>query len=810
MSEGQSGPGVGDRPQSILFVCTGNICRSPIAERILRTLAGTAGVAVTVTSAGVGAQNGAPMHPLSVEVLDEHGYDAAGFEAHYLRPQILDGADLVLTMTREHRAACQRTTPARWKRMFTLNEFVELVGELDGAGLSTVIESRARIDTNAERLDIVDPMGQPKEAFERVFAEIEPRVLDVASWLAGGAAVELPGGREPEPVPVEPVADDGTPPPEDPGSASSGDDTPDARWWRNRWLWIVLGVLIAVVVFGVAWLAYSAFAAKGELESARTDAQRARTAILDGDQETAKQLAQSAADEAGSAADRTDGVVWSAAAAIPWLGKPLDSVTQISSAVSDYASQVLVPSADLSSVLSPSQLRRGDTISTAPLRQAQPQLAAIAEKSDAIATRAAGIDPSWSGTVADARNQLVDLLDRANTTVQGTDIAAQLVPSMLGADGPRNYILALQTPSESRGTGGLVGGFAIINATDGRVTAPTLGANSDFRNPARPQIDLGQEYDWLFDSFKPYTDFRNSNLSPNFPDAARIWIANWKSQTGQQLDGAVALDPIAMSYVLKVTGPVTLPSGEKITADNIVPITLSTAYQRFADNNDARKAYLQSISRAVVGQISGFRGDTGALLEALGRGVHERRIMVYSADPVEQKILESTDLGHQIPDTSAPYLQVALSNAAGNKLDYYLRREISYQAAGCSGDSRKSTVTVTLTNTLDNLSLPDYVVAPNGTNLSVARGTNLVNVAMLTTKGATVTSLTVDGVGPLYTNETLNGRPYVSTLVRVPPGQKVTVTMNLEEPTSAHGPADVPIQPLVDTPQVKVDVPACR
>ncbi len=81
MSEGQSGPGVGDRPQSILFVCTGNICRSPIAERILRTLAGTAGVSVTVTSAGVGAQNGAPMHPLSVEVLDEHGYDAAGFEA---------------------------------------------------------------------------------------------------------------------------------------------------------------------------------------------------------------------------------------------------------------------------------------------------------------------------------------------------------------------------------------------------------------------------------------------------------------------------------------------------------------------------------------------------------------------------------------------------------------------------------------------------------------------------------------------------------------------------------------------------------
>ncbi|WHU45896.1 low molecular weight phosphotyrosine protein phosphatase [Gordonia sp. L191] len=238
-----------DRPSSILFVCTGNICRSPIAERILRTLAGTAGVPVTVSSAGVGAQNGAPMHPLSVEVLDEHGYDAAGFEARYLRPQILDDADLVLAMTREHRAACQRTTPVRWKRMFTLNEFVELVGELDGAGLSTVIDSRARIGTNAERLDIVDPMGQPKEAFERVFAEIEPRVLEVAAWVAGGSAVELPSGRVPKPV--EPVGDDGASPVYL-ESASSGDETLCTGLRRNWRLCAVLGMLfVALVVIGV-------------------------------------------------------------------------------------------------------------------------------------------------------------------------------------------------------------------------------------------------------------------------------------------------------------------------------------------------------------------------------------------------------------------------------------------------------------------------------------------------------------------------------------------------------------------------------
>ena len=83
--------------------------------------------------------------------------------------------------------------------------------------------------------------------------------------------------------------------------------------------------------------------------------------------------------------------------------------------------------------------------------------------------------------------------------------------------------------------GGLVGGFAILNARNGRVTIPTLGANSTFEDPVRPQIDLGPDYDAIYSSYRPYTDFRNNNLSANFPDAAKIWIANWKRQSGQQL-----------------------------------------------------------------------------------------------------------------------------------------------------------------------------------------------------------------------------------------------------------------------------------
>lgn len=171
-------------PMSILFVCTGNICRSPIGERVLTGLAGRAGVPVTSTSAGVGALNGQPIHPHASAVLVENGYDAAGFESRYLRPPMLVESDLVLCMSREHRAVAQQMAPARWKRVFTLTEFAALC---DLGALPEIIAGRGRLDPNSDLLDIVDPMGRPREDFDRVFAEVEPKVTAVVAWLAAQA-----------------------------------------------------------------------------------------------------------------------------------------------------------------------------------------------------------------------------------------------------------------------------------------------------------------------------------------------------------------------------------------------------------------------------------------------------------------------------------------------------------------------------------------------------------------------------------------------------------------------------------------------
>ncbi|GAB91339.1 hypothetical protein GORHZ_127_00270 [Gordonia rhizosphera NBRC 16068] len=467
-----------------------------------------------------------------------------------------------------------------------------------------------------------------------------------------------------------------------------------------------------------------------------------------------------------------------------------------------------MPSTELASVFGSGGADTEGTVRR--LNAMQHSLEDLAVSSRQIAAEIDAIAPSWFGPVADAHAELHSKASRAAEMLGNADIAARLVPDMVGISGGRSYFLAIQTPSEARATGGLLGAFAIVDARNGRVSTPTLGQNAELENPRVRQVNLGSEFNDLYTWTHAYTDNRNNNISPSFPDAARIWIANWKHQTGQLLDGAIAIDPIALSYVLDVTGPVTLPDGEKITADNVVPITLSTSYERFAGDNAERKAYLQTIAKATVEQISNTTASTGALLEALGHGVSDRRIMIYSTRPEEQELLESTDLGHQLPDSMASLADVTIGNVAGNKIDYYLKREISYAADACTGETRGSTVTVKLTNTLTDLSLPKYVIGSMGApSADLPLGTNFANVQFTLTKGANVLDLTVNGGPEFYWEGSLQGHPVAVTQVRIPAGKSVEVKLRLNEPTSAHGDVQVPIQPLVDTPTVNVDVPTC-
>ena len=173
----------------ILFVCTGNLCRSPAAERILRHELEAADVAdVLVESAGARAVVGEPMSPPMAALVSDYGAVPDDFRARQLTPPLLRESDLVIGMSSAHRTAAVTLVPPVVQRAFVLGELSRMLervdaeailaeaGEPDGAAgrLSAMVTLARRHRTPGldPAEDVVDPIGQPDEVYVRSFQQI--------------------------------------------------------------------------------------------------------------------------------------------------------------------------------------------------------------------------------------------------------------------------------------------------------------------------------------------------------------------------------------------------------------------------------------------------------------------------------------------------------------------------------------------------------------------------------------------------------------------------------------------------------------
>ncbi|MGE2724320.1 DUF4012 domain-containing protein [Mycolicibacterium pulveris] len=582
---------------------------------------------------------------------------------------------------------------------------------------------------------------------------------------------------------------------------------------RRRSTLIAGVVLLVVVAFG-CWLAYGAFQARSNLEAAREAAQEAREALLKGNADETTEWVDKATAHAKDAQDATHSLPWNIAAAVPWLGSPFKTGQEISDVVVGLAADVLQPSADVAEALSPDRLLRDGTVNVQLLRDSAPRLSEISASASQLGEQANGIsEPTYFSAMRNARTQLQSQTSDVTGLLENTDLAAQLAPAMMGADGPRTYFMAFQTNAEARGTGGLLGGFGILRFDNGKPTVDKLAPNTELR-AASTSINLGPAFDQQWGWANAYTDFRNSNLSSHFPYAAQIWRSMWAEESGMNVDGVIAIDPVALSYILSAVGPVTMPDGERITADNVVELTESTVYERFPDDQAARKQYLQDVASEVVNKITGPVESPGKLLDALGKAAGERRIAVWSSFPDEQALLEETPLAHVVPDDAAPYAEVVINNLGGNKMDYYLTRQIEYAADGCNGETRKSTITVRLANTAPDRPLPDYVASSPGIveaaqgPLNAPRGAMLTSVTLVATKGAELAGAIANGQNVPVSRGIERGHPTFEMQVGIPRGESGEIKFLLSEPTSPGAPR-VPIQPLIDDVTPVVSVPEC-
>ncbi|MFF4724677.1 DUF4012 domain-containing protein [Streptomyces mirabilis] len=570
------------------------------------------------------------------------------------------------------------------------------------------------------------------------------------------------------------------------------------RLFRNTLL-----AAAALPLAGAVWIAVTALLARWELLAAQQDLDTLRhsaaVAAAPGSaagKATAparvpEQAVRSAAVHAARAHRLTTGPAWYSAAELPFLGGPVRTVRGAAYAADRLASDVLSP---LTGVLPPSTPHGsggGMSEALAALQRHGPEIARAADVVAEVRTDVHGLPRStWLPAADRARAALQQQLDRLAPAMTDASLAARVLPSMLGTQGQRRYFLAFQNIAEARGTGGLPGAFAVLRADRGRLSFERFGNNTEMET-AKPDIDLGAEFNARYAGSDPTHVWPNSNMSPHFPYAARIWAAAWRKHTGERVDGAIAVDPVTLSRLLQVTGPARMADGTELTADNVVDLTERASYAKY-DDVAQRKAFFVDAARAAAARLMGALDDTRrlpALLVALNDAQGDGRLKVWSAHAAEQRLLESRPYSGTLPETPGPFAGLVVNNAAGSKLDYYLDRSLDWEAGTCSDLGRHVTVTMTLTNRAPASGLPGYVTHRGDRPPYRTRpGDNRLLVSYYA------------GVGAAFTGATLDGRPAqlmpgvershsVYTLdLELPAGSRRTLVLHLLEPHADRAP----------------------
>lgn len=555
--------------------------------------------------------------------------------------------------------------------------------------------------------------------------------------------------------------------------------TSRARGTAER-LFVALTVTILVsAAVGAVWIAVRGGLAFHHLSAARA----VMTGTSTDDPLAAAALLRSTADDVSAAHALTDDPIWSAAGSLPWIGPQLTAMARVASAT-DRAVGALAPLQEVASALSSGSLRTDDGRYDLDLLAswepgARTAAVALADASAEVSS----VDPDdLLQPVAAPLFHARELLARARDGADALHRTTLLVPGMLGADGTRSYLVVFQNSAEWRSLGGVVGAVAQIDAEDGRLALGAQASSTDFHDAGgEPVADLPEGLRALFDD-RPARFVQNVTQVPDFTVGAPIAREMWRRQRGVEVDGVVAVDPVALSYLLRATGPVTLPSGDVLTSENAVPLLLDEVYRRYNDPK-RQDAFFQSASAAVFAAVAAGRAEARALVEALDQAARERRLLVWSADPAAQAVLDGTDLQGTLPgnDGGRTSFGVYVNDGTGSKMDYYMRLGVA--TAWCSDTT--AALRVTLRNEApDAESLPDYVTG--GGAYGVPPGQTLTGVYVYLPRGALIEGRRTTGTGAPtgFSGGDDDGHEVMKWSVLLAPGESATLDLRVATPAT--------------------------
>jgi len=271
----------------------------------------------------------------------------------------------------------------------------------------------------------------------------------------------------------------------------------------------------------------------------------------------------------------------------------------------------------------------------------------------------------------------------------------------MGADEPRRYLLAFQALGEARATGGVMVHYGIVDVRDGAMTLRKVGPlDSGF-----PTVDGDIEpilaprwFDRSYGSQLALRQAQQTNTSPNFPVVAEVWLRMYEKTHNSNLDGVLAMDPVALQHLLGGTGPIDGGRGPTLNSENAARVLLHDSYLRF-ERETAQDQYVTNLIQAFWKQLSQGDVDSPALLSGIAQAATTEHFKAYMRAPHDQQTMKELGVDGA-PASSGDNVQLVFHNNYGlNKVDYYLRRRITTNVALDYDGSARVSTTAIMTNT---------------------------------------------------------------------------------------------------------------
>lgn len=583
---------------------------------------------------------------------------------------------------------------------------------------------------------------------------------------------------------------------------------------RRVWPWIVLVIfllLIAIVVVGGVF-AIQALKVKDDLQAAKGKISAVVPLMKKGDTAGVEALSKQVLKLTSDADKIVAGPLWDIASIVPGVGANVVAVSETTKATHILVRDALPLASSLLPLADPANFKvEGGGINLAPFRAAEPKLPQLSAIFDNAKTHIDRIDmKAIHPYIKSNISQIVDIVDTAAPTLSFAQENLPVLLSTLGADGPRNYALLFQNNAEIRATGGNPGAGAVLTVDNGKVTMRQdqaalnfvlLGPKGQF-----PQHLADPAEEKLFEG-DTWAHSQNYTRTPDFTDTAHLVGGLWSQTVGGNLDGVISIDPITLSYMLQVAGPVQVPDETTpVAADNAVKLLLSDTYERFGAKGELADLYFAKVSAAVFSKVMSGGWDPLKMVEQLQKATREQRIYAWFADEKQQAMATQLGIDGKITTDNKTVTQtgIYLNDSSHSKLEYYLSSKIMVT---CSAENRTVTTTIEMHNSVPTADLSHYTLGARNGRWGQPRTTMMLDVVGIALPGGKLVGSSPEkGARKDQERSGLyKGREAKSMLINVPMGGSKTVSFTSTVPDDATKPLQVRYSPTVGETPVTID-----